>query len=136
MWSRLFLTSLCLLSVLALRPLPAAEHHVQLTLSHQVDSNCDGIADIAAPAIPGSCIIYGITVHNTGPVSYHDVVISAQIPKHTTIAQAYQAPAKQQALASKIVRNTNGERRIETRLDTLPPGSMNPLKIHYSVKVD
>lgn len=135
MWSRLFLTSLCLLSVLAARSLAAAETDVQLQMQHAVDSQCDGTPDAAAKAIPGSCIIYSVNAINTSNTIYRDVSISAHIPQQTTLVREYQYSHNQQALPSTTLRDSNGVHLIETRLDTLPPGEANKISVSYVVKI-
>lgn len=136
MWSRLFLTSLCLLSVLAVRPLTANTNtDVQLEMQHAIDSQCDGTPDTNAKAIPGSCIIYAITAINTGNSVYQDVVISAHIPKHTTLVRPYHDQQNRQSLTSKTVYNVNGVDLIETTLGALLPGENNSISVSYTVKI-
>ncbi len=135
MWSRLFLTSLCLLSVLAARPLVAAGNDVQLQMEHAIDQQCDGITDTTAKAIPGNCIIYTVTAINTSNTIYRNISISAHIPEHTTLVQAYRYSHNKQPLPSTTSNNTDGIKLIETRLDALKPGEANEISVHYSVKI-
>ena len=138
MWSRLFLTSLCLLSVLAVKPLTAGtmtNTDVQFEMQHAVDSQCDGTPDANAKAIPDSCIIYSITAINTGNRIYQDVVISAHIPKHTKLVQPYRGQNNRQSLSSHTVYNADGVNLIETKLDALLPGENNRISVNYAVKI-
>lgn len=137
MWSRLFLTSLCLLSVLAVRPLTAANTNtdIQFQIEHQIDHQCDGTPDAAAKAIPSSCIIYSVTAINTSGRIYRDVSVTAHIPKHTTLVQGYRYQDSQRALPSKTSRSADGLYLIETQLDVLPPGEDNKVSVSYSVKI-
>ena len=135
MWSRLFLTSLCLLSVLALKPLSAADNPIQLKLQRAMDNECDGIPDTTAKAIPGSCIIYEITALNTSNTTYQNVVIAAQIPQQATLIQTYRYSHNQQALPSEIARRSGDTHLIKTRLNTLRPGIANQVSVNYLVKI-
>lgn len=136
MWSRLLFTSLCLLSVLAVRPLAASTNtDVQFEMQHAIDSQCDGTPDANAKAIPGSCIIYSITAINTGNSVYRDVAISAHIPKHTTLVRPYRDQNNQHSLTSNTTYDTNGVHLIETHLDVLQPGESNGISVSYAVKI-
>ena len=62
-----------------------------LTKTQALDATCDGepdtafsSADIIAGAVPGACIRYKITAANTGGNDIGGVVISDNIPTHTT----------------------------------------------------
>lgn len=136
MWSRLFLTSLCILCILAIKPLAAADKAVQLQMQHEIDKQCNGTADASAQAIPGSCIIYSVTAINTSNTTYRNVSISAHVPANTTLVQAYRYSHNQQLLPSTTLRDSNGMRLIRTQLDALQPGEANKISVRYSVRIN
>jgi len=112
-----------------------ASDDVDIHLSQQVQTQCDGQARQEVIALPGDCIIYQLIVQNNSQLPIHDVEIETLIPASTKLWHPLINTKTGQHANTQIITRDAGAEALKTTLDFLPAGSQNRTILEYSVRI-
>lgn len=128
-------TLLLLITSLSTTSQAQTSAEIKLRLTQFTSQQCQGVTVANKEILPKDCITYRINVENTGGEIAHNIEVSALIPEHTILHNAFRNVTNQEKLSSAIEQKSNGTRSIKTTLQSLPPLMNNTVVLEYSVMV-